>query len=181
MADIAPLFGGHASAVHGALADLFRNDALRKLAPHGLCILEEEVGEARRTVLIGLLRLTEWEAGVVLPAEETEETNSLPCPLCAAFSDPRGETETRMAHLMRGTPRAEHTENGVTRRLWAINDILALEAFRADFSPRKASQSETACGGKPPFRRRGSSFPCASLQNKKQPLGGKPRGFLRFG
>ena len=133
MADLQPFFGKHEAAVHAELAALFHNGALAKLSG-GIYILEDENG----IQLLGLVRLASPAAGIILPQEDTTQSRAaLPCPVRAAFADESGETKRRMEHLMAAAPRVECAEEEATRRLWVVNDILALDAFRADFAPRK--------------------------------------------
>lgn len=133
MADLRPFFGAHRLTVNAELASLFHDETLAKLSG-GVYILQEGTG----IQLLGLVRLASPAAGVILPQENTVQTGAaLPCPVHAVFSDENGETRRRIEHLTNAAPRAEFADGEISRRLWVVNDILALDAFRADLAPRK--------------------------------------------
>ena len=122
----------------------------------GLYIYEEEFktdvdhGEVRSLKgIVCLVRVEDFSAGVVLPHEETlskakkdrfelmKATNCNFSSIYSLYQDEKGETQKRIDRLSAGTPYCEFSDELVTHRLWIVNDKQALEAFRADFAPRK--------------------------------------------
>lgn len=122
----------------------------------GLYIYEEEFktdvdhGEVRSLKgIVCLVRVEDFSAGVVLPHEETlskakkdrfelmKATNCNFSSIYSLYQDEKGETQKRIDRLSAGTPYCEFSDGLVTHRLWIVNDKQALEAFRADFAPRK--------------------------------------------
>ena len=99
--------------------------------------------------IVSLVRVEDFAAGVVLPHEETlskakqdrfelmKATNCNFSQIYSLYIDEQGETQKRIDRLSAGTPRYEFSDGLVTHRLWIVNDKLALEAFRADFTDRK--------------------------------------------
>lgn len=85
----------------------------------------------------------------MLPHEETlskakkdrfelmKATNCNFSSIYSLYQDEKGETQKRIDRLSAGTPYCEFSDGLVTHRLWIVNDKQALEAFRADFAPRK--------------------------------------------
>ena len=67
------------------------------------------------------------------------------------YQDEKGETQKRIDRLSAGTPYCEFSDELVTHRLWIVNDKQALEAFRADFAPRKLYIADGHHAMKPQF------------------------------
>lgn len=122
----------------------------------GIYIYEEEFltgvdhGEKRALKgIICLVRVEDFDAGVVLPHEETlskakqdrfslmQATNCNFSQIYSLYMDETGETRRRIDHLSSGTPRCEFSDGLVTHRLWIVNDAVAIEAFRSDFAARR--------------------------------------------
>ena len=122
----------------------------------GIYIYEEEFltgvdhGEKRALKgIICLVRVEDFDAGVVLPHEETlskakqdrfslmQATNCNFSQIYSLYMDETGETRRRIDHLSSGTPRYEFSDGLVTHRLWIVNDAVAIEAFRSDFAARR--------------------------------------------
>lgn len=122
----------------------------------GIYIYEEKFctavdhGEKRSLKgIVCLVRVEDFAAGVVLPHEETlskakkdrfelmKATNCNFSQIYSLYIDETGETQRRIDRLSAGTPRYEFSDGLVTHRLWIVNDKLALEAFRSDFTDRK--------------------------------------------
>lgn len=123
----------------------------------GVYIYEEEfldrVDHGETKALRGMIcrvRLEDFSAGVVLPHEETlskakEDRFQLMCATGCNFSqiyslyrDEKHVTRQRLDRLAAScSPRYEFSDGLVTHRLWVINDPVAIEALREDFTSRK--------------------------------------------
>ena len=123
----------------------------------GIYIYEEEFldrvtdGETKKLRgMICRVRLEEFSAGVVLPHEETLSKakedrfrlmRATGCNFSQVYSLYRDEhhiTRQRLNNLAAScAPRYEFDHGLVTHRLWVINDPVAIEALREDFTDRK--------------------------------------------
>ncbi len=118
-----------------------------------LYLYEEEFtvrGETKRIRgLTCLVKLEEWEKGVVLPHEETlrkakedrfqlmKATGCNFSQIYSLYHDESGKTGARIDALCAGTPRQEFSDGAVTHRLWVVNDPVAIRAFCEEFEGRK--------------------------------------------
>ncbi len=123
----------------------------------GLYIYEEEFltqvdrGETRKLRgLICRVRLEDFASGIVLPHEETlsrakedrfqlmRATNCNFSQIYSLYRDEKHVTRQRLDRLA-GTcsPRYAFSDGLVTHRLWVVNDPVAIEAVREDFTDRK--------------------------------------------
>ena len=123
----------------------------------GMYLYEEEFlsqvgqGETRKVRgLVCLVRLEDFQNGVILPHEETlskakeDRFRLLTATRCnfssiySLYQDEGHVTAQRLENLSRSCPpRYEFSDGLVTHRLWVINDPVALEALREDFAGRK--------------------------------------------
>ncbi|MDX6224324.1 MAG: hypothetical protein QOE64_700 [Frankiales bacterium] len=116
-----------------------------------LYVYEESVEGHVQRGLVGALALAPFDAGIVLPHENTmagvvadrlalmEATEADLEPVFLVYDGAGGAAASAVEKASADTPMAEATtEDGVTHRLWAITDPGTLEAVRADLLPRKA-------------------------------------------
>ena len=123
----------------------------------GIYIYEEEFldqvthGETKKLRgMICRVRLEEFSAGVVLPHEETLSKakedrfrlmRATGCNFSQVYSlyrDERHVTRQRLRNLANScAPRYDFSDGLVTHRLWVVNDPVAIEALREDFTDRK--------------------------------------------
>ncbi|MDX6273765.1 MAG: hypothetical protein QOJ92_975 [Frankiales bacterium] len=116
-----------------------------------LYVYEESVEGHVQRGLLGALALAPFDAGIVLPHENTmagvvadrlalmEATEADLEPIFLVYDGAGGAAASAVEKASADTPMAEATtEDGVTHRLWAITDPGTLEAVRADLLPRKA-------------------------------------------
>ncbi|WP_261557819.1 DUF1015 domain-containing protein [Frankia tisae] len=110
---------------------------------------EEQDGHVQRG-LIGAVALADPEAGIILPHENTmagpvsdrlaltRATRANLEPIFLLYSG-GGETSRIVSELVTTPPQVETTtDDGVTHRLWAIDDPTVLTAVAADLLPRRA-------------------------------------------
>ncbi|CAJ63829.1 MULTISPECIES: DUF1015 family protein [Frankia] len=110
---------------------------------------EEQDGHVQRG-LIGAVALADPEAGIILPHENTmagtvsdrlaltRATRANLEPIFLLYSG-GGETSRVVGELVATPPQVETTtDDGVTHRLWAIDDPTVLTAVAADLLPRRA-------------------------------------------
>ncbi|EIV96443.1 DUF1015 family protein [Frankia sp. QA3] len=110
---------------------------------------EEQDGHVQRG-LIGAVALADPEAGIILPHENTmagpvsdrlaltRATRANLEPIFLLYSG-GGETSRVVSALVATPPQVETTtDDGVTHRLWAIDDPAVLTAVAADLLPRRA-------------------------------------------
>ena len=112
-------------------------------------VYEMEEGESRTRGLVGAVRLTPPEAGVVLPHENTmagpvadrlaltEATRANLEPIYLVYSG-GGPAGQAVAAVDDGTPLASAVVDGVTHRIWALTDPAVLREIAADLLPRRA-------------------------------------------
>lgn len=130
---------------------------LKKDMDEGVYIYEEEFldqvdhGEVKKLRgMICRVRLEDFAAGVVLPHEETlskakedrfrlmEATSCNFSQVYSLYQDPRHVTRQRLDNLAQTCPpRYDFSDGLVTHRLWVVNDPVAIEALRKDFSDRR--------------------------------------------
>lgn len=103
----------------------------------------------RNKVLFCRVKLSEPQEGVILPHEETldeakrdrlrlmQSTFCNISPVYGLYEDPKRETKERVDRLSDCKPRYTCALDGVTHRLWVVNDLVVLRAFRDDFQDRK--------------------------------------------
>ena len=122
----------------------------------GIYIYEEEFltgvdhGEKRALKgIICLVRVEDFDAGVVLPHEETlskakqdrfslmQATNCNFSQIYSLYMDEKHETAARIDALSSGAPRYEFSDGEVIHRLWIVNDPVAIAAICEDFQDRK--------------------------------------------
>ncbi len=140
-----------------ALEDWLSQGILREDMDPGFYIYEEEFldkvdrGERKKLRgLICLVRLEDFSAGVVLPHEETlskakedrfrlmRATNCNFSQIYSLYRDEKHATMQRLQNLTETcSPRYEFSDGLVTHRLWVVNDPVAVEAIREDFTDRK--------------------------------------------
>lgn len=127
---------------------IFKQDSLP-----AVYIYEDEYkihGQKRKVRgLLCLVKLEEYENQVILPHEETLSKNRLDrlnlmkatfcnfSPVYSLYRDEERVTASRMELLASAKPRYEFSENGVTHRLWIVNDAIAISAFCEDFADRR--------------------------------------------
>lgn len=142
----------------GAVLNRWREEGILRVdMDPGVYIYEEEFldrvdrGETKKLRgMICRVRLENFSAGVVLPHEETlskakEDRFQLMCATGCNFSqiyslyqDEAHITRQRLDRLAASCePRYEFSDSLVTHRLWVINDPVAIEALREDFTGRK--------------------------------------------
>ncbi|WP_261566301.1 DUF1015 domain-containing protein [Frankia gtarii] len=110
---------------------------------------EEQDGHVQRG-LIGAVALADPEAGIILPHENTmagpvsdrlaltRATRANLEPIFLLYSG-GGETSRIVSELVTTPPQVETTtDDGVTHRLWAIDDPTVLTSVAADLLPRRA-------------------------------------------
>ncbi len=110
---------------------------------------EEQDGHVQRG-LIGAVALADPAAGIILPHENTmagtvsdrlaltRATRANLEPIFLLYSG-GGETSRVVSELVETVPQIETTtDDGVTHRLWAIDDPTVLTAMAADLLPRRA-------------------------------------------
>ncbi len=139
------------------LNDWLSSGILKRDMEEGVYIYEEEFlsqadhGEKKSLRgLICLVRLEEFEAGVVLPHEETlskakqdrfDLMGATGCNFSQIYSlyqDEAHVTRKRLDALASTCePRYSFSDGLVTHRLWVVNDPVAIEALQEDFAPRK--------------------------------------------
>jgi uncharacterized protein (DUF1015 family) len=120
-------------------------------ADPALYVYEERVGEHVQRGLLGALALVPFDAGIVLPHENTmagvvadrlrlmEATQADLEPIFLVYDGAGGAAARAVAAAATGAPLAEaRTEDGVEHRLWAITDPQELAAVQADLLPRRA-------------------------------------------
>lgn len=102
----------------------------------------------RNKLLLCRMKLSNFSEGIVLPHENTldeakrdrfqlmQATGCNISPVYGLYEDPARETQERIERLSADTPRDSFALDGVTHRLWVVNDRLALEALCADFRDR---------------------------------------------
>ena len=126
---------------------------LKRDADPAMFIYEEEfraLGQTlRNKLLLCRMKLSDFSEGVVLPHENTLDeakrdrlqlmraTGCNISPVYGLYEDPERETRERVERLSTDTPRHACTLDGVTHRLWVVNDRLAIEALCEDFRNRK--------------------------------------------
>lgn len=128
---------------------------LRQDMDEGIYILDETFSDINgqtktRRSLLCLVKLEEPETGIVLPHENTlaeakEDRFQLLCatgcnlsPVFALYSDRNATTARRLDYLSKTCPpRYDFTTDSVHQRLWVINDPIAINAIRDDFTDRK--------------------------------------------
>ena len=113
----------------------------------GIYLYEEQCAERAQALrgMICLVRLEDFAAGVILPQEGTLGTEKGGFPLMENFSqiyalyqDSQHTTRKRLENLAASCPpRYEASDGPVTRRLWVVNDPVAIEALRKDFADRR--------------------------------------------
>lgn len=103
----------------------------------------------RNKLLLCRMKLSDFSEGIVLPHENTLDeakrdrfelmraTNCNISPVYGLYEDPQRETRERIERLSADTPRNTCTLEGVTHRLWVVNDRLAIQALREDFQGRR--------------------------------------------
>lgn len=114
-------------------------------------LYEETVGEHVQRGLLGALALAPFDAGIVLPHENTmagvvadrlalmEATEADFEPIFCVYDGSGGAAAEIIVRTAERTPLAEtRTDDGVGHRLWAISDEAELAALHADLLPRKA-------------------------------------------
>lgn len=144
--------------VAGSLLQSWLDEEILKLdMDEGLYIYELEfkenvtTGETKSLMgLISLVRIEEFENGVVLPHEETlskakddrlnliKATNSNFSQIYSLYQDEQHVTMERMRNLAKATaPRYSFDDGLVCHRLWVVNDPVAIGAICDDFADRK--------------------------------------------
>jgi uncharacterized protein (DUF1015 family) len=116
-----------------------------------LYVYEETVEDHVQRGLLGALALAPFEAGIVLPHENTmagvvadrlalmEATEADLEPIFLVYDGGGGAAAAAVEKASVEPPLAEATtEDGVTHRLWAISDAETLRDIAADLLPRKA-------------------------------------------
>jgi uncharacterized protein (DUF1015 family) len=106
-------------------------------------------GQKRKTKgLLCRVKLEDYESQVILPHEETLSKQRIDrfqllkttfcnfSPVYSLYRDCERVTAERMAMLTKSKPRYEFTADGVTRRIWIVNDAVAVAAFCEDFADR---------------------------------------------
>jgi len=95
------------------------------------------------------VKLENYDNSVILPREETLSKNRIDrfnlmkatfcnfSPIYSLYQDQKRVTANRINMLTSFKPRFEFTQGGVTRRLWIVNDPVAIAAFCEDFADRK--------------------------------------------
>lgn len=130
-----------------------RDSVLKRDTDPGLYIYEEEFtayGEQKKVRgLICLVKLEEYEKGVVLPHEETlskakeDRFNLMKKTFCnfsqiySLYRDEERRTLNRLDALSTGKPRYEFSDGEVTHRLWLVNDAVAVREICGDFTDRR--------------------------------------------
>lgn len=148
--------GGDPSAAAKALDEFIVKGILRRDMDAGIYICEDiftdENGEMQccRSLLCRV-KLEESETEVILSQQNdtaaAEERfhliNSTGCnfsPVTALYEDRNSVTRKRLDSLAKTcAPRYNFTLAGITHRLWVINDPVAVNAVREDFTDRKLS------------------------------------------
>ena len=119
----------------------------------GFYLYEEEFtvfGKKKRVLgLICLVRLEEYEKGIVLPHEETlskakedrfkliKKTFCNFSQIYSLYIDEDHKTLKRLGALASGKPRYEFSDGEVVHRLWLVNDLMAIREIQGDFADRK--------------------------------------------
>ena len=116
-----------------------------------LYVYEESVDGHVQRGLLGALALAPFDAGIVLPHENTmagvvadrlalmEATEADFEPIFLVYDGSGGQTSTVLQRAVARPPLAEaQTSDGVTHRLWSITDADELAQVQADLSPRRA-------------------------------------------
>lgn len=139
------------------LEDWLAQDVLKQDMDEGVYIYEEEFldkadhGNVKKLRgMICRVRLEEFSAGVVLPHEETlskakedrfhlmQATGCNFSQVYSLYRDEKHVTRQRLDSLTRTcSPRYKFSDGLVTHRLWVVNDPVAIEALREDFTDRK--------------------------------------------
>lgn len=115
---------------------------LRRDTAPGVFIYERESIRPRETMR-GLICPVKAEPEFLLSLEESRggaapgEPAAQAAAAAALYDDEERAVWNRIALLAAGTPRQEFSFGGAVNRLWAVNDRIALAAFREDFEPRR--------------------------------------------
>jgi uncharacterized protein (DUF1015 family) len=127
---------------------------LRRDTDPGLYLYEEEFtayGQQRKVKgIVCLVKLEEFSKGIILPHEETlskakqDRLNLMNATGCnfsqiySLYNDESHATRARIDALSSGEPRYEFRDgDGVTHRMWLVNDPLVIRAVCEDFADRK--------------------------------------------
>ena len=135
------------------LKDWMKQGILKQDSAPAMFLYEEEFqvrGETlRNKLLLCRMKLSDFSEKIVLPHENTLDEAKLDrfrlmqatgcniSPIYGLYADPERETRERIERLSSDTPRSTCTVDGVTHRLWVINDRLAIGALCEDFRNRK--------------------------------------------
>lgn len=138
---------------HRVLEQWLAEDLLRRDRDPALYIYEEEFTAYGKTYsvkgVIGLVELTPFSEGIVLPHEETlskakedrfrlmQATHCNFSQIYSLYMDPEHTTRSRLELLSQDTPRYSFHDGRVTHRLWIVNDPVAIRAICDDFQERK--------------------------------------------
>lgn len=141
---------GHAAEL---LKSWLEQGVLKQDSMPAMFLYEEEFpvrGETMRNrLLLCRMKLSDFSEKVVLPHEHTldeakrdrfqlmQATGCNISPIYGLYEDPERETRERLERLSSDSPRDTYTVDGVTHRLWVINDRLAIGALWEDFRGRK--------------------------------------------
>ena len=126
---------------------------LKRDSAPAMFIYEQEFsvrGETlRNKLLLCRMRLSDFSENAVLPHENTldaakrdrfqlmQATGCNISPVYGLYEDPKRETRERIERLSMDTPRYTCTLDGVTHRLWVVNDRVVLGALCEDFRDRR--------------------------------------------
>jgi uncharacterized protein (DUF1015 family) len=136
------------------LKNWLNENILRRDTDPGLYIYEEEFQAYGQTYkvkgFICLVKLEEFSKGIILPHEETLSKakedrfhlmNATGCnfsQIYSLYNDDGHVTRNRIEALSSGKPRYEFSDaDGVTHRLWLVNDPVVIRAICEDFKNRK--------------------------------------------
>lgn len=103
----------------------------------------------KRKGILCLVKIEDYEKSVILPREDTLSKNRIDrfellkatscqfSPIHCVYQDKEREIMNRMETLSGFKPRFTFSEGEITRRLWLVNDPVAIRAFCEDFAGKQ--------------------------------------------
>jgi uncharacterized protein (DUF1015 family) len=130
-----------------------KNGVLKQDSSPAVFLYEDEFqiqGQTRKVRgILCRVKLEDYKNSIIFPREETLSKNRIHrfnlmkatfcnfSPIYSLYQDDDRVTAKRFEMLSSFKPRFTFSEGGVTRRLWVVNDPVAINAFREDFAARK--------------------------------------------
>jgi len=141
------------SNVKETLLEWKNSGVLKQDSTPGIYLYEDEFlihGQVKkRKGILCLIKIEDYEKSVILPREDTFSKNRIDrfellkatscqfSPIHCVYQDKEREILNRVETLSGFKPRFIFTEGEVTRRLWLVNDPVAIRAFYDDFADKQ--------------------------------------------